>query len=89
MKQVLTWAIWLPHKKKFFKRIYSIELSEDLFNMAKKRFRNNSHIKIIQGDSGDVLKNVLIEITEPGIFWLDGHYSAGITVKGKKGMPGI
>jgi hypothetical protein len=74
-------------QKKFFKRIYSIELSEDLFKMAKERFKNDSHIKIIQGDSSEVLKNLLIEIMEPCIFWLDGHYSGGITAKGKKECP--
>jgi hypothetical protein len=69
-------------QRKKFKQIFSIELSKDLFKEAKKRFRNYSHIKIIQGDSGKVLKDLILQIHEPVLFWLDGHYSGGITAKG-------
>jgi hypothetical protein len=44
-------------------------------------------VTIVQGDSGKVLPNILLEVNEPVIFWLDGHYSAGITAKGEKECP--
>ena len=44
-------------------------------------------ITILQGDSGKVLFDLCIQITEPAIFWLDGHYSEGITAKGDKFCP--
>jgi len=70
-----------------FKRIYSIELSEKLFNKAQKRFKDHLHIKILYGDSGAVLNKLMTEIDKPALFWLDGHYSGGITAKGEKECP--
>ena len=72
---------------KNFKRIYSIELGYDLWENAVKKFGNYDHVKILQGDSGLILKDVVLEIKEQAIFWLDGHYSAGITAKGEKDCP--
>ena len=70
-----------------FKKIYSIELSEKLFNKAQKRFKDHSHVKILHGDSGTVLNKLMNEVDKPALFWLDGHYSGGITAKGEKETP--
>jgi hypothetical protein len=74
-------------QKKNFKKIYSIELSDFLQKKAQKRFKRNKNIKIVLGDSGKVLPQILENIYEPAIFWLDGHYSAGVTAKGDKECP--
>lgn len=74
-------------QKKNFKKVYSIELSEKLAAKAQKRFKKDQHIQIIQGDSGTKLSFILENIEEPAIFWLDGHYSEGITAKGDKNCP--
>lgn len=71
----------------FLKKIISIELSVELFEKAQYRFRKDKNIEIIQGDSGKVLSKALENINEPVIFWLDGHYSSGITAKGEKNCP--
>jgi len=68
--------------KNTFKRIYSIELQPDLCKQAKARFSGYDHISIIQGDSSEVLSDVLSVIDQPILFWLDGHYSHGITARG-------
>jgi hypothetical protein len=70
-----------------FKKIYSIELGEQLFRDATERFKDDRHIHILQGDSSDVLPDILTEVIEPAVFWLDGHYSSGITALGKKECP--
>ena len=70
-----------------FQKIYSIELSEKLFMRAKKRFDAYSYIEILNGDSGVVLERLIPQINNPAIFWLDGHYSEGITAKGTKECP--
>jgi len=70
-----------------FTKIYSIELSQKLFRRAKKRFRDQQHITILQGDSGVVLNKLIIEIDQLALFWLDGHYSGGITAKAEKECP--
>jgi len=74
-------------QKNSFKKIYSIELGDDLYNRALERFKNAKNVSILHGDSGKILPNVMLKINEPSIFWLDGHYSAGITAKGDKDCP--
>lgn len=73
--------------KDLFHKIYSIELGERLYAEAKKRFDADKQINIIKGDSGDKLSQVMQKITEPCVFWLDGHYSGGDTACGKRESP--
>jgi len=74
-------------QKTRFEKIISIELDIALFNNATERFKNDKNITIMQGDSGKVLPEILKDIKKPAIFWLDGHYSSGITAKGEKECP--
>jgi len=73
--------------KKTFSRIVSFELDQQLAAQARTRFAADSHIEIIQGDSGRLLGDLLKTIAEPCLFWLDGHYSGGITAKGSLETP--
>jgi hypothetical protein len=70
-----------------FSKIYSIELSQKLFKKATKRFKNNNNVFLFNGDSAAVLPQILSTINEPCLFWLDGHYSGGITAKGSLECP--
>lgn len=75
-----------------FDTIYSIELSEKLFAAAKERFKTSSHIELLHGDSGKVLKVVMERLDRPALFWLDAHYSGGslrgkVTARGEKDTP--
>lgn len=74
-------------QKRYFNKIISIELSEKLYTDAKQKFSNDSNVFIVQGDSGKIMHKVISTLNEPAIFWLDGHYSAGITAKGEKECP--
>ncbi len=65
------------------KRLYTIELSEELHARAKKRFAAEPKVSLALGDSGDVLPAILKEIDEPALFWLDGHYSATFDYHGE------
>jgi len=73
--------------KSRFDRILSIELSPTLFAEATDRFCGQRHIRIIQGDSGTELSRVMRDIDRPTLFWLDGHYSAGVTARGTMDVP--
>ena len=73
--------------KPLFHRIYSIELSDVLFAEAQRRFRLDTHVELIHGDSGKELGRVMERIHQPALFWLDGHYSAGETARGEKDTP--
>lgn len=70
-----------------FKELYSIELSEYYYKLAEDRFKNINNIYIIQGDSGEKLKDLLKNINDSVFFWLDGHYSAGLTAKAELETP--
>jgi len=65
----------------------SIELSQQLYEAALKRFTGYKNVRIVQGDSGQKLPELLKEIKNPILFWLDGHYSAGITAGAEKHTP--
>ena len=73
--------------KKNNKKIMSIELGKNLIEKDKQKCKSKNNKKIVHGDSRKILSEVLKKIAEPVIFWLDGHYSAGITAKGDKDCP--
>ena len=69
--------------------VHSIEPSLELVVRAKERFRNTGNVTIHHGLSEDVLPSLLEDLRgpEPISFWLDGHYSAGVTFKGPLDTP--
>lgn len=72
---------------KNFDQIYSIELSHDLYERARKRFSGDSKVKLLQGDSGVRMDEIVGSLKQKAVFWLDGHYSGGITAQAEKDSP--
>ena len=70
-----------------YARIVSIEMADELFSAAQQRFAPYSHITILHGDSGKVLPEAIRLLDGPATFWLDGHYSGGVTAGGKADPP--
>lgn len=70
-----------------FDRIYSIELSRELYDRGLKRFRGEPKVTLLNGDSGVRIDEIISALKEKAIFWLDGHYSGGITAQGGKDCP--
>lgn len=70
-----------------FETIFSVELSEELYERAKQKFSRHSHIHLYQGNSAHVLPEILRRVSEPALFWLDAHASGGITSRGEKVTP--
>lgn len=68
-------------------KIFTIELSEALHHRALKRFAGDSAIHVLHGDSAVVLGRLAPELTTPCLFWLDAHYSAGVTARGDMDTP--
>ena len=74
--------------KDYFKQVYTIELSEHLFNLALKRFENYDNVYPLQGDSSIILPTILKEINQKTLFWLDAHYCLdNFTAQGDKDTP--
>jgi len=53
----------------------SIEVNDELYQSAVKRFRNEPNISLFKGDSGVLLPKLIQKLERPALFWLDGHYS--------------
>jgi hypothetical protein len=68
-------------------RLISIEVQPVLADIASGRFRNVSQVEIITGDSATELNRVVDDLDGPILFWLDGHYSAGMTGRGIRDCP--
>jgi hypothetical protein len=74
-------------QKNHFKKVISVELGKDLYEKAVLRFKDDPQVELLQGDSALLLKQIVSELDEPALFWLDGHFSAGITAKSDKNTP--
>jgi len=72
-----------------FKTVHTVELSKDLFRNAVKRFEGQPNIILHNGDSSRILPQILNEIKGNIFFWLDGHFSEGVTAKGAENTPVI
>lgn len=57
-----------------FEKLYTVELAPHLVTRMKNLYNGNK-ISFILGNSGEIFKNLLPNITDPTVFWLDGHYS--------------
>lgn len=69
-----------------FSELYTIDISEKYHNFTKSLYKGNK-INFILGDSSDIFLDLLPSIKHNTIFFLDGHWSAGDTGKGKKDCP--
>jgi hypothetical protein len=70
-----------------FSKLYSIELSSKYASEAVDKFKNNTNVRIIQGDSSKVLKVLVRDVNDTVFFWLDGHWSGGNTARGSLDCP--
>lgn len=69
-------------------KVYTIELSEELHRQAQPLLEPLG-VTCLQGDSGSILKDLLADMSAATnlLFWLDGHYSGGVTSKGSSDTP--
>jgi hypothetical protein len=70
-----------------FQRIHSVELERSLYEEALRKFAPFPHVRLLHGDSAEVLGPVLAALDEPALFWLDAHYSGGNTAHGDLPTP--
>jgi len=69
-------AIWASDH---FKNVYTLEASHNLWLQARKMHEDRKNIVFVHGHSGEVLRETLSQIKVPSLFWLDAHWSSGIT----------
>lgn len=69
-----------------FPFVHSIEPEPGLAKAAKDKFEGKN-IEVYNGTSEEVMPMLLPKISGDVNFWLDGHYSAGITFRGEQDCP--
>lgn len=62
---------------KHFRRVLTVELSPQLFERAAVRYCDLGNIEFAQGDSATFLREIVDEIDQPAIYWLDAHWCGG------------
>jgi multidrug transporter EmrE-like cation transporter len=70
-------------QRRNFDHVVSIELADVLFAHAQSRFTGVPNVRIIAGDSAEVLPSVIASMNGTALYWLDAHYSGGKTAKGE------
>ena len=69
-----------------FPHVYTVEPEPKLYAAACKRFKGKN-VTLFNDVSENIFPSLLPKLSGNVNFWLDGHYSAGITFKGKKDCP--
>lgn len=70
-----------------FDEIWTIELHRRMYEEACKKLEPYPHVHCVQGDSQAMLRVVIAKLSEPALFWLDGHYSGPGTGRGRIDTP--
>ena len=62
----------------YFKKVYTIEYSEEIYAIAKKRISESGRkIELLYGDSRSNLSEIYQEKQESALLWLDAHWCEG------------
>jgi len=69
------------------KEVYTIEPDRMLFEKAMIRFHGKPRVRVIHGLSESIFPSLLATLNGTINFWLDGHYSGGITHQGPTDCP--
>jgi hypothetical protein len=70
-----------------FQKVYSIEISKQLFDYANFRFGKLSNLELIHGNSEQGLNNIINKLANSALFFLDAHDSGGVTMSGQTPTP--
>jgi hypothetical protein len=70
-----------------FREVHTIELSRELYERARERFKDTENVTCHHGDSAKVLRALAPTINEPAVFYLDAHWAGGNTARGEVEAP--
>jgi len=66
-----------------FDIIHTIDIYADRVDKAERRYASFPQVYCWQGDSAIVLPELLADLVEPALFWLDAHHSGGQIARSK------
>ena len=68
-------------------KVYTLEPEPTLFANARRTLADLANVEVLNGTSEQLLPRLLETLRGDVNFWLDGHYSGGVTFKGEKDTP--
>lgn len=68
------------HASYWFDQVKTIELSRDLCQLARTTLSHRPNVEVLQGNSAEVLPQVIAGLQGPAVFFLDAHWSGDKTV---------
>jgi len=74
-------------QRRNFHKLVTIELGDTLYEAAKRRFAGYDHVHVLHGDSATLLPEAIRLVEGPALYWLDAHYSKGVTARGDREAP--
>jgi hypothetical protein len=77
-------AYWASQE---FESVFSIEMSDHYHSQAVRRYGQCERIKFIKGDSREQLIEIVRGCASPIMFWLDAHWSGGMTAGSENQCP--
>lgn len=69
-------AVWASH---YFKNVFTIEYSQELYQKVSPQYKNVENLHFIWGDSRTQLSQLIEQLEGSTLFWLDAHWSGGLT----------
>jgi FkbM family methyltransferase len=71
----------------YFTECHSVELSQELYQNARRKFSRIGNVRIYNDDSGDFLKNHPLDLKGNTFYFLDAHFCGGYSAYGSKSTP--
>jgi len=62
-----------------FEQVFTIEYSQDLYQKVTEKYGHIKNIDFLYGDTRNLLDNTVSQLESPSLFWLDAHWSGGLT----------
>jgi len=57
-----------------FQEIISTEIMDEFYNLCRERFKANTNVNIVKGNSFDLVPQLLTNTDQPTFYWLDAHF---------------
>lgn len=70
-----------------YRHVHTIEPSSKCLSIARERIGGSANVTFYNGTSEEHFENACAAVDGDVCFWLDGHYSAGITFQGESNTP--
>jgi hypothetical protein len=58
-----------------YRTVYTVEFAREIFESTSQKYASVRNINFLFGHSKDKLAQIVAELHEPAIFWLDAHWS--------------